>query len=324
MKTPSFWSYDGVVARALNPIGILFSALGTLNRKIKKPYDAGIPIICIGNIVAGGAGKTPVAISIGTKLINMGYHICFLSRGHGGRLKGPIKVDNEKHCAELVGDEALLLSEIAPTWVSKDRRLGADAAKQDGLDVIIMDDGFQNPHPEKKLSILVVDAIYGFGNERVMPAGPLRETIKSGMSRANAVVVMGEETSSAAKYFPKTLPLFKATIQADGDCELHSDTNVIGFAGIARPEKFRKTLADLRFNIKDFKDFADHHPYSLTEIKEIHKCAKSLDATPVTTAKDHVRLPKHFRKNIVRVNVSVHWKNETSLTNFLYETLKNG
>ncbi|MDA0341241.1 MAG: tetraacyldisaccharide 4'-kinase, partial [Proteobacteria bacterium] len=184
MKAPDFWTQDGFLPRLLDPLGCLFKAGGAVRRLTTPVHVAGIPVICVGNLVVGGAGKTPVALSLASQLAKTGHVVAFLTRGHGGRLSGPVQVDPSVHHAGDVGDEALLLAEVAPTWVSRDRGKGGIAARDAGAEVIIMDDGFQNPGLTKTLSLVVVDGGYGFGNGRVLPAGPLREPAKIGLKRA--------------------------------------------------------------------------------------------------------------------------------------------
>mgnify|MGYP000638645222 CR=1 FL=1 len=193
MRAPDFWQpgKGGFAAMALAPLGRVYAAAGAARRAAARPWKAPVPVICIGNLVAGGAGKTPVALDFGKRLIDSGETVHFLSRGYGGTEKGPLRIDPAIHTCQAVGDEPLLLARLAPTWIAADRRLGCQAAVAAGAGIVIMDDGFQNPTTVKDLSVIVIDGGYGFGNGRVMPAGPLREPVAAGLKRAQAVVVIG-------------------------------------------------------------------------------------------------------------------------------------
>ena len=174
MRAPEFWARDGGFAALLAPLGLSYDLAGRLHRALARPHSVPVPVICVGNLVAGGAGKTPLVIALVEALATRGQRAYCLTRGYGGCEAGPVRVDPAAHDAKRVGDEALLLARIAPTWVARDRAAGARAASAAGAGIIVMDDGFQNPHIAKDLSLLAVDGAYGFGNAKVMPAGPLR------------------------------------------------------------------------------------------------------------------------------------------------------
>ncbi|MDH3913223.1 MAG: tetraacyldisaccharide 4'-kinase, partial [Rhodospirillales bacterium] len=207
MRAPDFWSEPGALARVLAPFGAAVDLAGGLRRALARPVACGLPVVCVGNLVAGGAGKTPVARALARRLAANGTPVRFLTRGYGGRAAGPLRVDPARHGALEVGDEALLLAADAPTWLARDRAAGARAIARDapgdgpgqGPGVIVMDDGFQNPSIEKDLALLVIDGAYGLGNEKVMPAGPLRETLARGLARADAVVILGEDRKDIAR-----------------------------------------------------------------------------------------------------------------------------
>ena len=313
MKAPDFWTQDGYLPRLLEPLCCLYKAGGAIRRLATPVHVAGIPVICVGNLVVGGAGKTPVALSLANQLAKTSRVAAFLTRGHGGRLSGPIQVDPFVHDAGDVGDEALLLAEIAPTWVSRDRGKGGIAARDAGATIIIMDDGFQNPGLTKTLSLVVIDGGYGFGNGRMLPAGPLREPIASGLERASAVVLIGTDETNITESLPKHLPVLRATISLIPHDLLQTGVSVLGFAGIGRPSKFRASLEMLGLKIARFKAFADHHSYTTNEIQALLNEAERLGAVPVTTAKDHVRLPADIRSQIERLDISVRWEDEAAL-----------
>ena len=194
MRAPDFWRRGGgPLGAVLTPLGWGYGLATRLRLAMANPFKASVPVLCVGNLIAGGAGKTPVTLSLGRRLMDQGRKVHFLSRGYGGRRAGPLRVDPDHHGAREVGDEALLLARCAPAWVARDRPGGCRAAIAGGARAIIMDDGFQNPYLAKDVSLLVVDGAYGFGNGRVMPAGPLREPVEAGLARADALVLIGAD-----------------------------------------------------------------------------------------------------------------------------------
>ncbi len=283
-----------------------------------------MPVICIGNLVAGGAGKTPVALSVGAKLLERGLKVHFLSRGYGGRLKGPVRVAPEQHDAAEVGDEPLLLAEVAPCWVARDRVAGAMAAIEDGAGAIVMDDGHQNPTLEKSVSIVVIDGETGFGNGRLIPAGPMRETVAEGLARADAVAILGENRTGVTAVIPRKLPVLRGTLEPSGDSADLAGKRVCAFAGIGQPEKFFATLEAMGCKIVARHGFPDHHPYGDAEIEAIVETARSRDAVPVTTEKDAVRLSPELRNAIRTVRVQVVWREPDLLDKVLEKSLRNG
>jgi len=278
------------------------------------PYRAPVPVICIGNLVAGGAGKTPTAITVARHLQQQGWKPHFLSRGYGGTQKGPLKVDPRRHRTDEVGDEPLILACHATAWVSRDRVKGAMAAVGDGADVIVMDDGFQNPSLAKDLSLLVIDGAYGFGNARVMPAGPLREPILRGLARAHAAVIVGEDRHGLGPSLKRGgLAVLAADIEPQLDALTLEGQAVYAFAGIARPEKFYETLDKLGAHVVETRNFADHHRWRPDEIMAMVERADALAARLVTTEKDWVRLPKEARAMVVPVRISLVFRNPSAL-----------
>jgi tetraacyldisaccharide 4'-kinase len=319
MKAPNFWHTDGIIPKLLEPAAHFFNLISIINRTLISGINIGVPIICVGNIVSGGAGKTPIALSIG-KILGQKYNVGFLTRGHGGSIIGPVQVKTNHHAIDEVGDEALLLTKVAPTWVSKNRKEGALLAKAAGIEVIIMDDGFQNPSVHKDLSLIIIDGPYGFGNGRVIPAGPLREKISNGLIRADIIVVIGECSKSTKLQFPSDLPVFYASITPDKSNTVFSNKNVVGFAGIGRPQKFLTTLKDMGLNVLDFISFPDHYRFSEIEIYNLHSKAIKLNARLVTTAKDLTRVPKNVTHLCKPITVSIDWEDEPRLKELLYAT----
>jgi tetraacyldisaccharide 4'-kinase len=317
MKTPGFWYRPRATPAAwlLAPAGAVYDAATRLRRALATPQRAPVPVVCIGNLVAGGAGKTPVALALGRRLAEIGIDVHFLSRGHGGSLAGPVRVDPERHSAAEVGDEPLLLARAAPAWVSRDRPAGARAAAAAGARLILMDDGFQNPSLAKDLSLLVVDGGSGFGNGLILPAGPLRERPADGLKRADALVVMGPDRAGigelAARHGPPArlgLPALGARlVPSPEDAARLRGRKVLAFAGIGRPEKFFATLAELGAEIVARIPFPDHHAYTPDEVMRLAEMAQERQAVPVTTEKDLVRLPADARAMVEALRVELAW-----------------
>ncbi|MFN4353294.1 tetraacyldisaccharide 4'-kinase [Parvibaculum sp.] len=297
MREPRFWypeNRDSVplASRLLAPAGYLYGLAGRIRRGSGTPERAAVPVICIGNVTTGGAGKTPVAMTIASHLVGKGEQVHFLTRGYGGREIGPIRVDPAHHGAEDVGDEPLLLSQIAPTWVAANRPEGAAAAVRGGARLIVMDDGFQNPSLTKDFSILVVDAAAGLGNGRLMPAGPLRERVDDALARTNALVITGRGHAAdgiAARARARGLPVFNSIVRPPVSIQL-GDGPYVAFAGIGRPEKFFRTLRDIGVELADAISFPDHHPFSDRDARALLVRARELGARLVTTEKDAARL----------------------------------
>lgn len=320
MRAPEFWRTDGALSRALLPVGFALGAMARLRWSLVKPWRASVPVVVVGNLVAGGAGKTPIAISLAIELGRRGRRVHCLTRGYGGRLAGPVRVDPARHTAADVGDEALLLAQHAPCWVAADRPLGARMATGEGADILVLDDGFQNPALAADLSLVVVDGAYGFGNGRVMPAGPLREPIADGLARAGAVVLMGQDEAGVLPVIEAerpSLPVLRARLLPGPEGDGFAGRRVLAFAGIGRPEKFFRMLADLRADLVGRESFADHHRYTPDEIMRLVERASQLRASTVTTAKDAQRLPPEARAMVEVLTVGVGWKDPVSLDRVL-------
>ncbi len=318
MRAPDFWAEDGVLATLLAPLGAGYDLAGRLRRALVQPVSADIPVVCVGNLVAGGAGKTPVVLALVAALAARGAAVHCLSRGYGGHAPGPRRVDPAHDSAAEVGDEALLLARAAPSWVARDRAAGARAAAAAGARVLVMDDGFQNPALTKDLSLVVVDGAYGFGNRRVMPAGPLRESPARGLARADAVVLLGRDESNLGATLGSNLPLLTARLEPRPGSESLAGRKVLAFAGIGRPEKFFAMLAglggaELGVELVETRAFPDHHPYSAAELRSLRQRARALGAILVTTEKDAVRLAPDQREGIETLAVAVAWDDPAAL-----------
>jgi tetraacyldisaccharide 4'-kinase len=281
MKSPAFWQDpSSPLGWLLAPLGWAYAGTTAWRLAHGRPWKAPVPVICVGNLTAGGAGKTPIVRDLARRLKRLGRNVGILSRGYGGTEQGPLKVDPARHSADLVGDEPLLLAREAPCWIARDRAAGARAMAADGLDIIVMDDGLQNPGLIKDLSIIVGDGAVGFGNGRAIPAGPLRETVRAGIRRADALIVTGDDRHGLIEEFSTEIKTLQTTVSIS---EGTPAGPLLAFAGIGRPEKFRATLIEAGANIAAFQAFADHHPYSTGELTALAARARELGAELVTT-----------------------------------------
>jgi tetraacyldisaccharide 4'-kinase len=292
LKAPKFWySPEGWQSRLLSPLAGLHGK-HVVARMSQPGQRAAVPVVCIGNFTLGGAGKTPLALAVAGLLVEAGHTPAFLTRGYGGRARGPLRVAAGALAAE-VGDEALLLAQKAPTIVSVDRPAGAALAVAGGASIIIMDDGFQNPSLDKDCSIIAVDGETGIGNGMTFPAGPLRAPIHDQMPFATAVVAIGPgDAGGRVLDFGRGsgLAAFQARIGLDPSAPSLRGKRVLAFAGIGRPEKFFKTLADMGAIIAATQVFADHHPFTESDAATIAARAQAGRLIPVTTTKDMMRL----------------------------------
>jgi tetraacyldisaccharide 4'-kinase len=316
VRAPEFWAHQGLVPTLLAPIAALYEAAVAARHRLARPFRAPVPVICIGNLVAGGAGKTPVALSLAALLSERGHRPHIVLRGYGGRLAGPVRVDPALHGSDDVGDEALLLARAAPCFVSHDRVAGARAAIAAGAELVLLDDGFQNPSLIKDLSVVVVDGAYGFGNGRVMPAGPLRETVGRGLGRAQAVVIIGDDRRGSETAVAGSVPVLHAALVPQNAGEF-AGRKVLAFAGIGRPAKFYTTLQALGAEIVERRDFPDHHRYRADEVSSLIAAARAHGAVAVTTAKDRVRLPDDLRDGIGVLEVAIAWREPDALIELL-------
>lgn len=321
-KAPGFWAAGSRSAwpGLLSPFAALYGLGNRLNRAFAAPQENTIPVVSVGNLVAGGAGKTPAALSLAALLQQLGHRPHFVSRGYGGRLKGPLRVDPERHKAADTGDEPLLLARSVPTWIARRRPLAVRAAADAGASCVIADDAHQTYSLKRAISILVVDSDYGFGNGRLLPAGPLRENISDGLARSDAVILLGDGAAPLPNF--GTLPVFRAGLVPEADDVLHlRGKRVLAFAGIARPEKFFATLQQAGVIIADNRTFPDHAAYNEDTIMRLAEAAHALNAVPVTTAKDLVRFPPEARPMVECLRVELRFDDEKAVSDFLQSRL---
>jgi tetraacyldisaccharide 4'-kinase len=310
MQTPRHWHLPadrpGPLARLLAPLGWLYAA-GTARRLRRPGYAPRVPVVCIGNLVAGGAGKTPTALALAQRLSGRGRAVHIVSRGHGGRLAGPVRVDESLHRAADVGDEPLLLSAFAPVWVARDRAAGVRAAEAAGAGVILLDDGFQNPSVKPSLSLVVVDAGRGFGNGRCIPAGPLREPVETGLARADLLLSIGDDTAQAgftAAWGARIpVPRLQGRLSPLATGMDWKGTRVLAFAGIADPERFFATLRAQGAEVVRTEALADHAALPETLLRRLEAEASAAGAQLVTTEKDAARLPPAWREKVLTLVV---------------------
>ena len=277
----------------LAPLGALYGLVAG-QRLQRKGFDAGIPVICVGNYHVGGAGKTPAVLALANLLRDLGETPVVLSRGYGGRLSGPIKVDPARHAAIDVGDEPLMLARTEAVVVARDRIAGVALARSQRASVILMDDGFQNPAIAKDVALIVIDGDRGLGNGKVLPAGPLRAPLPPQLDRTDALIVVGDGSAAAAvaaAIAAQGKPVMSAYLQAGAaSVAALRGRRVLAFAGIGDPARFFRTLRSSGIEVVLERTFADHHPFSRSEIETLIAEAKAEALTPVTTAKDLVRL----------------------------------
>jgi len=294
MREPAFWwRASGLWSALLAPVGAAYGALAG-RRLTGGGRRAGVPVICVGNFTLGGSGKTPTAIALADLLTHAGKRPALLSRGYGGSIAGPVVVDPQRHTAAEVGDEPLLLAQAGLTIVAGDRVAGAQTAQAAGADVIVMDDGLQNPSLIKDFTVAVVDGRRGVGNGKVFPAGPLRAPLAAQFAQVGALLVIGGNAGPAGldrEVRARRLPVFHGTLVPErAALDALSGRKVLAFAGIGDPEKFFATLESAGIAIAQRRSFSDHHRYSADEAGALIMQAEHEGLRLVTTAKDHARI----------------------------------
>jgi tetraacyldisaccharide 4'-kinase len=320
LRMPQFWERPaGLAAFLLSPAAATWDLAGRLHRALGRPYSPPVPVVCVGNLMVGGAGKTPVALALGDWLAARGVRAQFLGRGYCGSLAGPVRVDLERHDAAAVGDEALLLARCLPCWIARNRGAGIRAAVATGAEAVLVDDGFQSPAFAKTLSLVVVDAGYRFGNARVVPAGPLRESLEGGLARADAVVLVhafGDRVQGKtdARLGGRSTLNVQAVPVAG---ERFAGMRLVAFAGIGRPQKFFATLRRLGAQLVEMRAFPDHYRYRERDIAALRGAAARLESQLVTTAKDIVRVPSAERDGIEVLEIVIRWREPEKLARLM-------
>jgi tetraacyldisaccharide 4'-kinase len=321
MREPRFWhGPSSWKSHLLRPLGALYGAIAA-NRFKHRGLDAGIPVLCVGNYHVGGAGKTPTVLALAKLLRELGERPVVLSRGYGGKLRGPVKVDPARHAASDVGDEPLMMASQLPVVVARQRADGVPLAKSLGASVILMDDGFQSPAVAKDASLIVIDGSRGLGNGRVIPAGPLRAPLKPQLARTDALVVVGDGTAAevvAADIAAQGKPVLRAHLQPDAtQVAALRGQPVLAFAGIGDPARFFATLESCGIEVARRRAFPDHHPFAPGEIEDLVAEATRDGLTLVTTEKDLARLRPELAQAIVPFAVTLEFEDAAQLRKFI-------
>ena len=328
MREPRFWSREvdprsreaaPLLRFLLTPFAWVYALI--TRQRIHRAEAVSVPatVICIGNLTAGGVGKSPVVAALRAHLQEVHQRrVATLSRGYKGRLKGPIRVDPRHHQAVDVGDEPLMLAAAGEAWIGADRAAAGTTMSAAGVDIILMDDGHQNPSLAKDFTIIVVDASAGFGNGFVIPKGPLREPVRDGLARADAIIIMGEGTPPA-ELARADLPTFHGRLVP---LEVPPQQAYVAFAGIGRPEKFFDTLTSLGADLRDSVPFADHHAFTDADMRYLRRLADDHSAHLITTEKDFARLPQEMRENIHTLPVAVQFDRPTELDTLLARVIR--
>jgi len=330
MHEPDFWYRPSSwMSLLLMPLAAVYGVIAG-QRLQRQGIDAGVPVLCVGNYHLGGAGKTPMVLALVMLLRDLGETPVVLSRGYGGRLRGPLMVDLDRHAAAEIGDEPLMLARTVPVAVARDRIDGVALARSQGATVIVMDDGFQNPAITKDASLVVIDSHRGLGNACVFPAGPLRAPLPPQIARTDALVVIGDGVAAApaaAAVAALDKPVLAAHLRADDEVTaMLRGKRVLAFAGIGDPQRFFRTLRANGIEVVRERAFADHHPFSEGEIETLIMEAKRDVLTLVTTEKDLARLRPagelpHWAQDIVPFPVKLEFDSAVKLRRFISERL---
>lgn len=322
LKTPDFWTKKNLASMALLPFSFLYFVGFLVAKILSKPQKISKPVICIGNLIAGGAGKTPTAIAIGKIMREMNISFAFLSRGYmndGSKFLMLRNQDNNK--AEQVGDEPMLLINVAPTFIAKNRLFGArEIEAMTQFEAIVLDDGMQCNLVKRDFTILVVDGQIGFGNEFMIPAGPMREPLHIGLKKADLIILIGEANENLLKKIAGK-KIIKAKILPKNIERFHGK-KLIAFCGLAYPQKFFSFLKDIDLEVIETIGFADHYHYQISDLERLHSLAQEQGATLITTRKDWVKFPKLFQDKITHLDIELVFEDESLLVDELTKILR--
>lgn len=326
IKTPKFWQKKSVTTLILLPFCAIYWLIHNIKLALTTTKKINKKVICIGNLTAGGSGKTPTALAIGNILQELKHPFCYLSRGYGGTNNKIIKLSAQKqYDASITGDEPLLLKEVAPTYICKKRLQAAvEIDKNPDFKTIILDDGFQNKSLAKDLNILVVDENLGFGNQLLLPAGPLRENIAAGINRSDMIIVIKHKTSQNSKIL-SLLPqnkVFYAKTKLKNHKNIKNN-NFLAFCGIAYPQKFFDLLKNNEIKLEKELEFGDHHKYLETDLEKISKIAAQNDLQIITTKKDWVKFPQKWQKNIYFADIELVFEDIDGITAKIKQIIDN-
>ena len=326
MREPAFWHAPASwLSGLLTPLAAVYGEIAA-TRMRRKGVDVGIPVLCVGNYHVGGAGKTPTALALVALLRAMGETPIVLSRGYGGRLCGPVRVDPARHTSADVGDEPLMMARQVPVVIARDRVAGAALARSTGAGVIVMDDGFQNPALTKDCCLIVIDGDRGLGNGRVLPAGPLRAPLPAQVERTDALIVIGDGSAAdavSAAVAARGGAVFRARLKPDdADVATLRGRRVLAFAGIGDPPRFFRTLRSAGIDVVGEESFPDHHCYAIADLDALVAQAGRDALTLVTTQKDFVKfqgMPQ--AADVVPFAVTLMFDDDAAIRTFVAERL---
>jgi len=324
MKTPKFWySKNSIISILLRPISFLW-VLGSILRKKKSYNFNNIKIIKVGNVVAGGSGKTPTVVSIVKKLANSKYQVHIISRGYKGSIKKSTLVNTDIHSYKEVGDESIILSKIAPTWIGNNRIESIKNAQKMGAKIVVLDDGIQDASIKGDLNLLVFNGLQGLGNGKIIPAGPLREKLSDSIKKCHLSIIIDEDINNIANKLNNLLPIIKAKINIESEyLNNFKNKNVVAFCGLGFPEKFFKTIKEIGCNIRYKKSFPDHYQYKEKDLKELIDIAIKYNSLLITTEKDHIKILKKYRNRIYYFPITVDFINDKIINDKLYSLTIN-
>ncbi len=324
LRTPKFWyERNSVWGRVLRPVSKIYELLFNTKYGSIVPSKINVPVVSVNSVMLSGAGKTPTVKFIFDVLKKNAFNPHILTRGYGGYIKNVIRVDPNLHSYLQVGDEALVSAQFAPTWIGRHHFKSAQAAVFGGAEALVVDNGFYCKTLVKDFNILVIDENQRFGNEQLLPAGPLVETVSNGIKTSDAILIIGEKSDELETKIRlvKDVPIFYAKLTVSTPVVIKNN-KVLGFCGLGYPKKFKQTLEHCKYDIVDFVTFSDHHPYTITEIQRLIEKASSVNATLITTLKDYVKIPDVFRSEMKVVPISVVPENDL-LEQLLIERVKN-